>query len=80
MAVLASSFDNLALSGGANVDSKSQKKGKKIDDPADTEMKVTWAGMRVEWEYAGGNERRPIIVLTFPKSECTSPHTFTNLS
>lgn len=32
-----------------------------------------WASMRVEWEYEGGDMRRPVLVLTFPKGELSRP-------
>jgi U3 small nucleolar RNA-associated protein 22 len=44
-------------------------KGKKGD-----EGKV-WGSMRVEWEYEGGDMRRPVAVLTFPKGESARPRT-----
>lgn len=28
---------------------------------------AVWCSMRVEWEYEGGDMRRPVVVLTFPK-------------
>lgn len=39
-----------------------------------------WRSMRVEWEYEGGDMRRPVLVLTFPKGESSSPPRDTTLT
>lgn len=61
LAVIANSL----VSRIATANKNATKKAKGADDAAGGEV---WKDVKVEWEYANGNERRPVVVLEIPKS------------
>lgn len=57
----------------AVIASSLQALGKPATKAKQDDMSKIWKSMTVEWDFEGGDMRRPILALTFPKGKLDIP-------